>query len=322
MPLPILTEEETLFQGLFLVGFDEKRQKKVRTKKNMSRFRSHYSSNPIVYAVLWSRLIVSLVDDIDAIVSSVGIDKAIAYFFMGIHFLACYPTEEEAEGVFAKSIGVCDKTWSTQAWKYAGLICSLKDEIITWPTSWNNPDNPLDSTSQTTFIVTVDGVHCSIAEPNLENFDKNKKFYSHKFHGPGLDYEVVMSIFEQRCVHINGPFPAGDPDISVFRNGLKQKMLDARISSGIDHRGIADKGYRGKALLLSVPSSQDTAAIREFKARALSRHETFNCRLNNFDCLDEKFRSGHSIEKHKQCFEAVVVICQLQLENGSPLFCV
>jgi len=180
------------------------------------------------------------------------------------------------------------------------------------PTSWNNPDNPLDSTTQTIFLVMVCGLHCSIDEPTLKSFDENLNCYSHKFHGTGLDYEVMMSIFEQKCAHINGPFPAGDPDITVFRSGLKAKLLAARLQSGINHHGLADKGHQGKVLLLSVLSSQDTAVVIEFVLRALSRHETFNCRLKNLDCLDERFRH-HDLLKHKQCFKAVAVICQLQL---------
>ena len=92
------------------------------------------------------------------------------------------------------------------------------------------------------------------------------------------------------------------------------------IGSGVNHRGIADRGYQGESALLTVPSSQDTDEVRYFKQRALSRHENFNGRLKNFDCLEERFR--HSIKKHKCCFDAAAVIVQLQLENGSPLFVV
>ena len=54
------------------------------------------------------------------------------------------------------------------------------------------------------------------------------------------------------------------------------------------------------------------------QSRARARHETFNGRIKNFGCLDDRFR--HGMEKHKICFEAVCVIVQYQLENGSPLF--
>jgi O6-methylguanine-DNA--protein-cysteine methyltransferase len=81
---------------------------------------------------------------------------------------------------------------------------------------------------------------------------------------------------------------------------------------------IADKGYRGEKDIISTPSSQDPPELRKFKSRARARHESFNARIKNFRCLDMRFR--HGIEKHKIVFEAVCVICQYQLENGSPLF--
>jgi hypothetical protein len=207
---------------------------------------------------------------------------------MAIHLLACYPKEEEAEAVFSKSLGVCDKTWRDHAWKMVRKIACILPEIIYWPDQWINPDNP--NSGQTIFIITVDGTHCRIQEPTLASFVDNQKFYSHKFHSAGLNYEVALSIFEQRCVWIAGPYPAGTNDITVFRHGLKQKMLEAREASGIDHRGCGDKGYRGERKLLSTPSSMDNEEVRDFKGRALSRQETWNNRLKCFDCLDEAFR--------------------------------
>jgi uncharacterized membrane protein len=58
--------------------------------------------------------------------------------------------------------------------------------------------------------------------------------------------------------------------------------------------------------------------LRKFKSRAQSHHESFYAQLKVFWCLDVRF--CHGIEKHKIAFEAVCVICQYQLENGSPLF--
>ena len=61
----------------------------------------------------------------------------------------------------------------------------------------------------------------------------------------------------------------------------------------------------------------------------VTRHETFNSRMKVFDVLDSRFRHrGHprdksvtgSEVKHKWCFDAVLVICQLQMECGYPIF--
>lgn len=312
MSLVVLTPDDVLRRGLILVGFDERRQQRVKKKKNLSRFRQHYASDPVVYAVLLHRLQTTMNKEAKVEFDKVGIDKTINYFFMAIHLIARYPRAEEAEGIFK----ISEKSWRVWVWKIAKKIAKLKPEIIVWPERWDNPDSDCDD--ETIFIITVDGVHCPIEEPTHDTFSENTQFYSHKFKSAALDYEIGMSVFEDNCVWVAGPYPAGKNDISIFRHKLKQKILDSREASGVNHRAIGDKGYRGEREVLSVPSSQDTQEVRDFKARALSRHETFNSRLKNFDALDETFR--HGIEKHQICFDAAAVIVQLQIENGFPLF--
>jgi len=246
--------------------------------------------------------------------STLGVEKTLNYYFMALYLLARYPTEEQAESAF--SFDLSDRTFRTHAWALVKKIASLQSEIIVWPEWWGNPTKEDDE--ETKFIITVDGTHCRIEEPTLDSFTEQRKFYSHKFKTAGLDYEVALSFFEPKCVWIAGPHPAGKHDITIFRNKLKAKMLNSRNASGVQYRGIGDRGHRGEAELLSVPSSQDTYEVREFKGRALSRQETFNARLKNFTCLDERFR--HGIEKHADCFYACAVIVQLQMDNGFPVF--
>ena len=111
---------------------------------------------------------------------------------------------------------------------------------------------------------------------------------------------------------MNGPFKASRHDITIFRRGGLQDMVPE------GNRIIGDRGYIGEPNLISTPNAHDPAALRKFKSRARARHESFNGRIKNFKCLDERFR--HGLNKHKIVFEAVCVICQYQMENGSPLF--
>jgi hypothetical protein len=254
-------------------------------------------------------------------------DQTLKYFFMSIHFLSCYPTEEQAEAIFK----VCDRTYRHWVWYMVEKIARLKDEVICWPESWNNADNTEDPISQTIFAITVDGTHCRIQEPTHENFSENTRYFSHKFKCAAYDYEIAISVFEGQVVWAAGPYPAGTNDITIFRHKLKDKILESQAWSGVQHRAIGDKGYRGEREIVSVPSSHDKDEVRKFKARALARHETFNSRMKNFDCLEDRFRhTGHprrkevtgSEVKHQWCFNAVLVICQLQIENGFPLFMV
>ena len=114
--LLLLIPDEVLFHGLAVVGFSEKRQRNVGRKKNLSRFRAHFSSDPTVYAVLLYRLQTTQLDDehtVRPMIRKVGKEKFRDYFFMTINMLACYPTEKEAEANY--SFEPCDRTFSTWA---------------------------------------------------------------------------------------------------------------------------------------------------------------------------------------------------------------
>lgn len=310
----IVSVEQMLQRGLELVGFTTKQIQGVRKRKNLSRFRAHYTNGPLVYSLIFRKLQETANDaaNILPFFRKVGKKQAFDYFLMSIHLLACYPTEEEAEAIFK----ISNVTWSNWVWEYVARISLLFPETVTFPDRWNNKET--GDTREPIFIITVDGVHCPILEPTLRNFEENKPFFSHKFHRAALDYELGISIFTQQCVWVSGPYPAGTNDITVFRASLKGRMQEARDRNDVDYRALGDRGYRGERNYISIPSSHDEEEVRDFKGRALSRHETFNGRLKNFDALQQLFR--HSIAKHNQCFRAGVVIVQTSLENGSPLF--
>ena len=139
------------------------------------------------------------------------------------------------------------------------------------------------------------------------------EWYSHKHNGPGLSYELAISIYSSNLVWINGPFWAGKSDLEIFRieNGLKDKIPAGK-------KLIGDSGYKGEPEIISISNNLDNNAVKEFKRRARAHHETFNGRIKKFKILREKFR--HKLEDHKTFFEAACVIMQYEMENGCPLF--
>jgi hypothetical protein len=191
------------------------------------------------------------------------------------------------------------------------LLVYLLFQIV-WPENWT-PENGNNQHDVTIFLLTVDGVHCRIQEPKHPALSKNPEYFSHKFKQAALNYELGIAIYDNKLVWMNGPFPAGRHDINIFRTeGLKEKIPVGKLV-------IGDNGYRGEAAIISTPNSHDPPEVRQFKSRARARHETFNSRIKNFGCLDQRFR--HGVENHKIAFEAVCVICQYQIEI-SPLFSV
>ena len=137
-------------------------------------------------------------------------------------------------------------------------------------------------------------------------------WYSHKLNKPGLAYEIGLELFESRVAWINGPYKAGESDLTIFRkeDGLKSKLPLGKLL-------IADKGYNNEAQI-STPNPFDSKELKEFKSRARARHENFNARIKEFRILSERFRSNN-IELHGIVFEAVCVLVQYSMENDRPL---
>jgi hypothetical protein len=230
---------------------------------------------------------------------------------MMVEWLRAYDTDFKT----AAKYGLCEKTGSKYLWRYTRAIQALKEKKIKWLERWSNVGSEI-------VIVSVDGVHCTISEPRQM---PSSKWYSHKSHGPALAYEIAIAVQENKIVHIHGPFPAGVPDLKIFRSpgGLKSKIPDGKLAT-------ADRGYQGERAL-RLPNARDTELATSFKKRSQARHETFNARLKGFKILSTRFRHSHNGRKeqgvtchdnHKAVFEAVCVLLQYDMENGHPLFAV
>lgn len=155
-------------------------------------------------------------------------------------------------------------------------------------------------------LVTVDGTDCRIFEPRP--FDRI--WYSHKFRGPGLRYEIAVSIAKGRIVWINGPFPCGAwPDAKIFNTGLVELLSEGEMV-------VADRGYKGAAG--AQTPLRDNSITDKLQAECRARHETVNARLKQFRILSHVFR--HNKIKHHDVFFACANLTELMLCNGNPLF--
>ena len=160
----------------------------------------------------------------------------------------------------------------------------------------------------TNFLFSVDCTHCRIKEPHST---PDKKWFSHKLNKPAVSYEIALSIFKNNIAWVNGPFPAGENDLIIFRkeDGLKSKIPINKLL-------IADKGYLNE-VQISTPNEFDIDEIKQFKQRVRARQESVNARIKEYRILSETFRSNH--ELHRVVFEAVCVIIQFSMESGRPL---
>ena len=83
-------------------------------------------------------------------------------------------------------------------------------------------------------LVSVDGTDFRIQEPT----PFSSGWHSKKFNGPGLRYEIAISIRSGDVVWIHGPFPCGHwPDIKIFRDALINELDEGerlKLTKGIE----------------------------------------------------------------------------------------
>ena len=160
-------------------------------------------------------------------------------------------------------------------------------------------------------LVSIDCTDFEIEEPT----HRWKGWFSHKHNGPGVRYEIAVSLKRGHLVWIHGPFPCGQwPDVSIFRNCLKS-FLDK------NERVEADDGYIGEEpISCKTPGGfySRSEDVDDARRRLRSRHETANARIKYYGICSQTFR--HELQRHGLAFRAVSVLVQLAIENGEPLF--
>ena len=138
----------------------------------------------------------------------------------------------------------------------------------------------------------------------MEPTEFDPKWWSHKFNGPGLRYEVALCIRTGDIVWVNGGLPCGEwPDLRLARNAFIDCLQPGE-------KALADAGYRNQQYF-------ELANNNPQKQRILARHENVNARIKLFCCMKDRFR--HALYLHPRFFNAVVNLTQLMIENGEPL---
>ena len=159
---------------------------------------------------------------------------------------------------------------------------------------------------------TLDGrsaVYASVDGTDFRIFESSPfdpKWMSHKFRGPGLRYEIGVSVSTKRIVWLYGPFPAGqENDQGIFNLKMCQNLLE-------NEKVLGDSGYGGpKVLHGSLEGDPDNSRAAMLRAY----HERINGRIKSFGCMNQRWR--HRLDKHHLCFFAVSHLVQLSIEYST-----
>lgn len=166
-------------------------------------------------------------------------DADVRYYLLSLYFLKNYPKESQIEATFDWS-----QKWARDRyWFWVKKIQTLKSEKIIFP----------DFAEEEEWVMTVDGTHCWIQEPEHPTWSRDQSYYSHKYNKAGIGYELGIHLWQSRLIWMNGPHKAGKNDGSIFEHqGLLAKLRS------IDKKAIGDLGYRGFQDTISVPNPYDT----------------------------------------------------------------
>lgn len=275
------SELAVLAIGMRIAGFENQRLSRRTLER---RFKEMYGCHPKIVRQVW-------LDIREKTPKGTKLD----HVFWALFFLKKYPTD----GEMASKLGKDPTTIRKWVWTVIFGLQELKAEKIRFP----------QNGFEMVFILSVDGTDCRIQEPT----PFSKTWFSQKFKGAAVKYEVALDVLTGRCVWINGPFRGSKSDITIFREGLKDLIPDGKLA-------VADKGYRGEPDTCSCPNHLDDEDVAEIKKRIRSRMETFFSRMKSFKVLEDAFRHKPVMEKHKMCFEAVAVLVQYGIDLGFPLF--
>lgn len=110
---------------------------------------------------------------------------------------------------------------------------------------------------------------------------------------------------------MNGPFPPRSfPDGVVFRDGLMQFLLPGETVE-------ADKAYRGLPKCNTPYNYYHDLQKYVIQEDLRARHEAVNKYIKKY-AVTHSFR--HDLSKHELCMRACIVLTQLGLHNGEPIF--
>jgi hypothetical protein len=147
--------------------------------------------------------------------------------------------------------------------------------------------------------LSIDGTDCPIEEPQ----PFNRKYFSHKFHGPGLKYEIGICIQTGWICWFNGPFPAGNPDLKISRMGICHHLEEKEML-------LADGGYRDGRVHFDTPTGLNNPGQR-MRSLCRARHETVNGKIKSFKVTSTKFRN--ELANHQKCFHAILILTQMYI---------
>ena len=222
MPPFIINPNQMLRRGLRLINIDNVKQQRRLNKTNLADFMSAFGKNPVHLCKVWRDLQTHQHIAHPMSFNEARTKDAFEGFMMANNFLRTYTTTAIQAALFNGA----HRAWVGRLkWIYVRKIAFLKPIKIVWPADFDE-----------TFIASVAGTHAQTNKPRDPDMRKNPKNYSHKFHMPGRNFEIVLDLWRNRCILARIGDQGSVHDLTVFWMELTNLIPAGK-------RVIADRGY-------------------------------------------------------------------------------
>ena len=183
----IINPRQMLRRGLCLVNIDQTKQRRRLYKTNVEDFKSFFGKHPVHLCRVWRDLQTTNIPEAFMPEDEARQPNSFMGFLMANNMLKVYPAHNVRAGLFNGQ----DRTLTQNlSWYFIHKISALKAQKIVWPTEI--PEVLFGS---------VDGTHTANNEPRDPTMRKNPKNFTHKFKLPGLNHEICLSLWENKCIH-------------------------------------------------------------------------------------------------------------------------
>lgn len=306
----ILSANDVLRLGLEVGRMSPEEQQSKGINACVAIFSGVYGSTPELVQSVWQDLLNTTIPTA-RIPNDERNYKGFKLFMMSLYLLFVYPRNARVIELHFSPVAEKD-TRGEPIWIWIRRLEALLPSKICWI-------NTLDDPNGAVFCISVDGTDCKTWERrNHPTLPYDPATYSQKFRHGGLKYEIGVAIFEDKIVWVSDVSDAGRNDITIFReDGLLQRIPPGKMA-------VADRGYETSIAAemdkIAYKRDDDPIALKQFKARVMTRHETVNGRIKNFAVTAGTFRHGK--DKHQSAFKAVCVLVQYQIDHGAYLFSV
>lgn len=203
----------------------------------------------------------------------------VASLLMAITWMKLYDMEEVMAGRWGFSEKYCRDTVR----EYVSRIRDLKPIKISF-----------DGIALICLFLAVDTVHIRCQEFRC---DPNSKWWSHKFNGPGVSFEVVTDPVDGKIRWINGPQPASIHDLTFLHGGKKGEKHKWKRTALYFHVPsntilVGDSAYEGQPDKVTITRDVHKPATKQFFAWMKSMQETCFKRFKDFKILSGCFCHG------------------------------